>query len=197
MRIIAGEFRSRVLRSFEGRGIRPMLDRVRQSLFDVLGEGASGASEVLDLYAGSGSLGLEALSRGARRATFVERCASSLSVLRENVASLRLGPDRARVVAAEALAAAARFAGEGERFDLVFLDPPYALTRPGREAEGFAETLSTGLFERIASDDATVVLHVESGSDVPPIAGFGAPRVREMGDSRIAFYARGGGRRPG
>jgi 16S rRNA (guanine966-N2)-methyltransferase len=191
MRIIAGEFRSRVLKSFEGRGIRPMLDRVRQVLFDRLRESASEARDVLDLYAGTGSLGLEALSRGARRATFVERAPASLGVLRENLAALSLPEDRYRILPGAALSVAARLAAAPERFDLVFLDPPYPETRPGPAAEAFRAALATDVLFRLTSPGAALVLHVEAGSDVPSAGGFSAFDVRTVGESAVALAFRG------
>ena len=105
---------------------RPMLDRVRTALFDVLGplEGA----RVLDLFAGTGSLGLEALSRGAASCLFVETSAPALGALRTNLEHLRLA-ERARAVRSDALAFALSPPETGERFDLVFFDPPYAMLR--------------------------------------------------------------------
>lgn len=121
MRIIGGSARGRVLRAPRGEGTRPTRDRVRQSVFDVLGQRTDGLA-VLDLFAGSGALGLEALSRGAARAVFVERAPAALEVLRRNVATLGF-EDRATIRRADALAPG----GLPGPFDLVFADPPYAL----------------------------------------------------------------------
>lgn len=124
MRVIAGEFRGRRLASARARDLRPTADRVREALFSILGPAVRGA-RVLDLYAGTGALALEALSRGARSATCVERSPAALAALERNVRELELG-DRVTVVRGDALAYARRLRGEADRFDLVFCDPPYA-----------------------------------------------------------------------
>lgn len=120
LRVIAGELRGRALATVEGRAVRPSSGLVRGAIFNVL-QGLAEGAEVLDLYAGSGALGIEALSRGARRAVLVERDARSLEALRRNVAALKVS-DRAAVVNRDALS---YLADCGERFDLVLADPPY------------------------------------------------------------------------
>jgi len=121
MRVIAGELGGRRLQTARGTATRPTAGRVREALFSMLGELAA-ATEVLDLFAGSGALGIEALSRGAARATFVERSPRALAALRANVAALGLR-ERARVLEEDALTALRGPA----KYDLVFLDPPYAM----------------------------------------------------------------------
>lgn len=127
MRIIAGELGGRRIAAPEGEGTRPMLDRVREALFARL-EPRLGGARVLDLFAGSGSLGLEALSRGAAHVRFVERGAAALAALRRNVEELGVGA-RARIWKGDALARDSWLAGEDAppRYDLVFFDPPYRL----------------------------------------------------------------------
>jgi 16S rRNA (guanine966-N2)-methyltransferase len=132
MRVIAGELGGRRLMTARGGATRPTAARVREALFSMLGE-LDGAV-VLDLFAGSGALGIEALSRGAARATFVERAPPALDALRANLSGLEL-TQRARVLAGDALAA---LRGE-DKYDLVFLDPPYAT------AAALAEALSREL----------------------------------------------------
>lgn len=122
MRITGGIARGRRLRVPRGQAVRPTAGRVRESLFAILGPRLVGA-RVLDLFAGSGALGIEALSRGAARATFVERNARHARQIRENLARLGLA-DRAAVVVAEAADALRRRLGP-ERFDVVLCDPPY------------------------------------------------------------------------
>jgi 16S rRNA (guanine966-N2)-methyltransferase len=119
MRVIAGELGGRRLRSAAGKQTRPTAARVREALFSMLGE-IEGAA-VLDLFAGSGALGIEALSRGAASATFVERDPRALEALRANVAQLGLA-QRSEIRTGDALAALRREA----KYDLVFIDPPYA-----------------------------------------------------------------------
>ena len=124
MRVIAGSHGGRRLKAPPGRGTRPTSDRVREALFSMLG-GELGGERVLDLFAGSGALGIEALSRGAARAVFVERDVRSAAVLSENLASLGLAGDRAELRRGEALAALRTARRQGELYDLVLIDPPY------------------------------------------------------------------------
>lgn len=125
MRIVGGEARGRALRTVPGSATRPTADRVRQSLFDRLGQRCDGLA-VLDLFAGTGALALEALSRGAARATLVEHDRSACEVIAANVEALGYG-GRCAIVRGEASSAVARLGREGRVFDLVFADPPYAL----------------------------------------------------------------------
>ncbi|HET8546656.1 MAG TPA: 16S rRNA (guanine(966)-N(2))-methyltransferase RsmD [Bryobacteraceae bacterium] len=118
MRVIAGEFRSRVLKTLPGLDTRPTPDRLRESLFNVLSAEIAGAI-FLDAYAGTGAVGIEALSRGAAKAIFIERSRAAVSVIHDNLQALRLSA-RAHVVHGKALAHLAQY-----RPDIVFLDPPY------------------------------------------------------------------------
>jgi 16S rRNA (guanine966-N2)-methyltransferase len=120
LRIIGGEWRGRRIRFPGEGGIRPTPDRVRETLFNWLMAKVAG-SRCLDLFAGSGALGLEALSRGAAHATFVERVRKNVAALREITS--RLAPERSTVIEADALA---WLGGTAQPFDIVFLDPPFA-----------------------------------------------------------------------
>ncbi|SRR5581483_2202849 len=122
MRVIGGEFRSRILKSLPGLDVRPTPDRLREALFNVLAPHISGAV-FADLYAGTGAVGIEALSRGAERAIFVEQKRAAVDVIRENLKSLGL-ETRARLLQGKASALAGAI-----RTDIVFLDPPYGLER--------------------------------------------------------------------
>jgi 16S rRNA (guanine966-N2)-methyltransferase len=121
MRIIGGEFGGRRLKPPEDRRVRPTADRIREAWFNILGDEVVGA-RVVDLFAGAGALGLEAISRGARRGVFVEVGRSSLSVLRRNVATLGV-EHRAKVVKGDAMRYIRRIAPG--TFDIAFADPPY------------------------------------------------------------------------
>jgi len=125
MRVIAGAAKGRRLQALRGRSVRPTADRVKEAVFSMLGsrfdlEGAV----ILDLFAGTGALGIEALSRGAARAVFVEQDFDARRVLSANLTACGFGP-RARIVPHPAGRALAELAGEGERFDGAFMDPPY------------------------------------------------------------------------
>ena len=123
MRVIGGRLGGRRLAAPRGRTTRPTSDRVREATFALLGS-VDGA-RVLDLFAGTGALGIEALSRGAERAVFVERDARAARVLRENLAALALEQPQAQVREAEALVALRSARDRGDKYDLVFIDPPY------------------------------------------------------------------------
>ena len=119
MRIISGTARGRKLKEPADYRVRPTTDKVKESIFNIIQFDIEGR-KVLDLFAGSGQLGIEALSRGAASATFVDRATDSLKLVRENIKTSGLG-DGARVVAADSIA----FLSGGEKFDIIFLDPPY------------------------------------------------------------------------
>lgn len=151
MRIIAGEFRGRTLKVPKGEGTRPTTDRVREAMMSTVHSARDGfdGAVVLDAFAGSGALGLEALSRGARSAQFCERSGEALKALNANVGLLGLDARRARVRKGDVLKDVpyAR-----PPFDLVFLDPPYACD--AGEVLGFVSALRT---RAAVADDAIVV----------------------------------------
>src|SRR5437773_9773106 len=121
-RIIAGEAGGRRLAVPPGEGVRPTSDRVKESVFSALGPGRLDGAKVLDLYAGSGALGLEALSRGADRAVFVELDGAAARAIEQNLDKLRLS---GTVLRRDAVTVLAQEAGAGRKYDLVLVDPPY------------------------------------------------------------------------
>ena len=180
MRVIAGSAKGARLSSVPT-GVRPLSDRAREGLFDSLGPSVEGA-RVLDLYAGTGAMGIEALSRGASSATFVESARPALAALRQNVEITHLS-DRARVVASDTLAFLGRRAQQGP-FDLVLVDPPYALGPP--ELDEVLERLAAGW---LADGPWTVVLTRGKKSSTPviPLDWF-ASRQLGYGDSLVILY---------
>ncbi len=167
-----------------------MLDRVREALFSTLAP-EIGDARVLDLFAGTGSLGLEALSRGAARARLVERAQPVLRVLRANVETLGVG-DRAEVVGADALDERV-WGAPGERWDVAFLDPPYALV-----ADGKGRALVFRALERLVGgvleEDGVAVLHVERRAlDERAFPAAVDASRRDYGSSSL-WYARSAGR---
>ncbi len=138
MRVIAGSARGTRLAPVP-KGMRPTSDRVRESLFNALGQFFEGGS-VLDLYAGTGALGIEALSRGSGLAIFVERDRRARAVILENLRRTGFA-GRAEVIGGEVEAALGRLVGRGERFDLIFADPPY---RIAAEVGGILHRLRSG-----------------------------------------------------
>lgn len=175
--ITGGSLRSRRVPAPSGRSVRPTPGRVKESLFAILGSRVEDA-RVLDLFAGTGSLGFEALSRGARVATFVEADGQTAQRLRAAAASLGLA-DRVTVIAAPAERAASRVGAD--RFDLVFADPPYAHELP---IQAFAALRETG-----AIGAATVVVFEHSSRrDAPSFEGLTLRRTERYGEVAIALY---------
>ena len=123
MRIIGGEYRSRIIRMPKGPDIRPTQDKVRQAIFNMLGD-ISGTS-ALDLFAGSGAFGMEALSRGATRATFVENNPKCIAAIEMNLRSLAISGDRYSIIALNVISAFSEIEKSGAKYGLVFIDPPY------------------------------------------------------------------------
>ena len=135
MRIIGGKYRSRVLAEFEGMDVRPTGDRVREALFNILSLKIYGA-RALDLFCGSGALGLECLSRGASEATFNDFSRESVKILEKNLRTLGIGKDEAKVYSLDYLLCLNGLKGE---FDLIFLDPPYRFDYGGPALTKIAE----------------------------------------------------------
>jgi 16S rRNA (guanine966-N2)-methyltransferase len=186
MRIVGGAYRGRALAGL-GSGdarthLRPTSDRVRESLFNLLAHGGHAdppppeGARVLDLFAGTGALGLEALSRGAACATFVDSGRAALGLLRDNIARLGVA-DRTRVLARDALRLGPN---AGPAFSLVFLDPPY---RRGLGESALAAALQGGWI----GDGALIVW--EDGGEIAPPPGLERRDTRRYGDTRIGIFA--------
>jgi 16S rRNA (guanine(966)-N(2))-methyltransferase RsmD len=178
VRIIAGELRSRRIVAPPGRATRPMLDRVREAVFSSLQPRLEDAT-VLDLFAGSGSLGLEALSRGARHVRFVERGAPALAALRKNVDALGVR-DRTAIVAGDAM----KPATWGPEAHVVFLDPPYALLEDERAR--LLRTIGSLVGEHLAPA-GVVVLHTPRGALADDDVGPWRARVRRYGTNDLWY----------
>ena len=175
MRVIAGSYKGRTLKAPSGEATRPTSDRVREALFSILGGRTHGA-RVLDLFAGSGALGLEALSRGAARVTFVDDRPAAISVVKANLKALDADADVRRGDALRFLNSAS--AG-GAQYDLVFLDPPYRL------AERLAPPLSEALPAVLAPGAVAVA---ESDRRAPLALSLPLLDERLYGDTLIRIY---------
>ncbi len=186
MRIIAGSLRSRTLQAPAGLATRPTSDRLRETLFNVLAARMEGAV-FLDLYAGSGAVGIEALSRGAARVEFVERAPAALKVLRGNLE--RLGVTAGFQIHAAAVNAALRklqATPKPERYEVVFLDPPYDA------AQEYAATLRLlgGSDAGLLADGALVVAEHRRKQRLEDRYGsLARTRLLEQGDAALSFYA--------
>jgi 16S rRNA (guanine966-N2)-methyltransferase len=183
MRITGGTLRSRGLKAPKGAATRPTTDRVREALFGILtSAGAIEGARVLDLYAGTGALALEALSRGASAALLVESAREALGALRANVEALGL-EDRARVVAGD-VAQAMRRLGDAGPFDLVFADPPWAMVDDGPPIAALADLARRGGI----APEGRVVLEHSARTPPPDIDGLVRLDTRRYGDSALTFY---------
>ena len=184
MRITGGEFGGRNLKVPKSDAIRPTQDRVREALFNIIQFEVAGC-EFLDLFAGSGAVGLEALSRGAARVTFVERERRHLAVLRENLDSCRVLQSTAvDVVAAEAYRWLSSYSGPG--FTIGFADPPYALG----EEKGYASVLATLAARGVIREGGLFIAEMTAVQKPEETPGWELVRDRTYGKTRLCMWRR-------
>jgi 16S rRNA (guanine966-N2)-methyltransferase len=176
MRIIAGQFRGRKLLSPSGAAIRPTSDRAREALFGILehGEPRLRGGHFLDLFCGTAAVGIEAWSRGAAEVLLVENDLEALELARANLARID-APPHVRLIAADA----ARLGTAPQRFDLVFLDPPYR--------SDLALPALTGLQAGWLAPDARIVVELAASEPLELPAGFGVEQERHYGAARLVF----------
>jgi 16S rRNA (guanine966-N2)-methyltransferase len=177
MRIIAGKFRGRKIKAPKGLATRPVLARVREALFNVLGD--IEGTRVLDLFAGTGAVGIEALSRGAESLVAVEKGSQQIRIIHDNLSVLGVA---ARVIRSEVKTAIGKLSAEGERFDFIFADPPYD--------SGLAAAAVDAVFENgIISETGVMAVTVRKKENLP--AGndnYSMIFDRSYGDTRLAIY---------
>jgi 16S rRNA (guanine(966)-N(2))-methyltransferase RsmD len=185
MRIIAGTFRSRQLKSLKGMALRPTSDKLRETLFNVLGELVVDARFV-DLFAGTGAVGIEALSRGAREAIFVEKHPPAVALIKKNLESLEICK-AACVLPLDALQALKRLgeqpAAANVPIDILFLDPPYA------EETQYANVLAFLGDANLLAENAVVIAEHQRSLDLPETFGkLERVRVLRQGDAALSFF---------
>ena len=185
MRIIAGTYRSRILKSLKGLELRPTSDRLRETLFNVLGSSVAG-SRFIDLFAGTGAIGIEALSRGATEVVFVENHAPAVALIRRNLESLHIRSG-ATVLATDALRGLEKLASRQKRessgFDFAFLDPPYAA------AKDYARVLEFFGSAKLLAPGGIVVAEHRRSFDLPEeIGSLCRYRMLRQGDAALSFY---------
>jgi 16S rRNA (guanine(966)-N(2))-methyltransferase RsmD len=185
MRIIAGSYRSRTLAAPTGLATRPTSDRLRETLFNVLAPRIEGAA-FLDLYAGSGAVGIEALSRGAARVEFVERAPAALLALKANLA--KLGVTTGFRIHNRSVGGFLRLLKAGEEFDIVFLDPPYDAAREYAATLGLLGGDSVGV---LASGALVIAEHRRKEKLQDQYGELTRTRLLEQGDAALSFYAAG------
>lgn len=181
MRIIAGEYRGRRLKTLPGRAVRPTSDKLRETLFNILRAEVAGAVFV-DCYAGSGAVGLEALSRGAQQVFWIEQDAVAAEVIRQNLAALGAA-GRATIVRAAAKAGLQRLISQGVRADLCFLDPPYAALP---EALRVLEWLCEGSL--MQPEGILILEHSRRNSTPEQVGPWRRTRLLAQGSSALSFY---------
>jgi 16S rRNA (guanine966-N2)-methyltransferase len=178
VRIIAGEAKGRKLKTVKGMSTRPTSDRVKEAMFNILGPRIIGA-KVLDVFAGTGNLGLEALSRGAQKVVFIEKSLGAYRIVQENIALS--GFRNCELIKGDAIKTMQKLAGR-EKFDLIFLDPPYHC---GLVKQSLQIIQDTQLLDKQG------LIVAETAKDevkFPEIAGFILFRVENYGDTSLSFY---------
>jgi 16S rRNA (guanine966-N2)-methyltransferase len=178
-RITAGASRGRALKTPPGRSTRPTTSLVREALFNIIGDSIRGA-RVLDLFAGAGTLGIEALSRGAASATFVERDRACANIVAENLAATGFAP-QGDVVSADAMDWLRAHAGGLDSFNLILVDPPY---RDGATLSAALEALERAPLRK----QALVVVEHHRAQPVPPLPRLTQVRERDYGTTRLTFF---------
>jgi 16S rRNA (guanine(966)-N(2))-methyltransferase RsmD len=189
MRVIAGTYRSRILKSLKGLALRPTSDRLRETLFNVLTPNISGA-RFADLFAGTGAIGIEALSRGAAEVLFIENHAPAAALIRKNLDSLGIRSGFT-VLPADVLRGlemvASRMKGAESKFDFIFLDPPYAA------AADYGRVLAfLGSADLLAPAGMVIAEHRRKFDLPEKAAALRRFRVLKQGDAALSFYRRGG-----
>jgi len=182
MRVISGSAKGRRLRAVPGEKTRPITDRIKRALFDILGSDVVG-SHFLDLFAGTGSVGIEALSRGAARAVFVERSAAAVRVIRHNLETAQL-TGRARVVRADVFAFLARPRVEEAPFDFIYIAPP--------QYRGlWADTLwALDVADNpLLTEESLIIVQIYPKEYTPlPLVRLELTEQRDYGSTRLCFY---------
>jgi len=187
MRVIAGIYRSRILKSLKGLALRPTSDRLRETLFNVLGSGIQG-SRFLDVFAGTGAVGIEALSRGAEHVSFIENHAPSAALIRKNLTALKVHSG-VTVICADAIRGLETLetkvkAGDAA-YDYIFIDPPYAAT-----ADYSRVLQKIGVSSLLAHKGIVIVEHRKT-FDLPESFGtLKCVRLLRQGDAALSFYRR-------
>jgi 16S rRNA (guanine966-N2)-methyltransferase len=185
MRIVAGKYRSRILRSLKGNALRPTSDRLRETLFNVLGPNVSG-SRFLDVFAGTGAVGIEAISRGALEVVFIENHIPAATLIRRNLASLEI-QNGAQVLPLDALRAleklAARHKPTSAPFDFVFVDPPYAEKDQYDSVLGF---LGTAPF--LSQGSLVIAEHRRTHELAHRVGRLLQTRILRQGDAALSFF---------
>ena len=187
MRVIAGTYRSRILKSLKGLALRPTSDRLRETIFNVLAPNIAG-SRFIDLFAGTGAIGIEALSRGAAEVVYIENHAPAVTLIRRNLESLGINSG-ATVLVMDALRGLATLTSQKRRsapgYNFIFLDPPYAA------AEDYSRVLEfLGSTELLAPGGMVIAEHRRNFDLSEAVGALRRLRVLKQGDAALSFYRR-------
>jgi 16S rRNA (guanine966-N2)-methyltransferase len=184
MRVIAGTYRSRILKSLKGHALRPTSDRLRETLFNILAPGVAG-SRFIDIFAGTGAVGIEALSRGAIETVFIENHTSAAALIRRNLESLD-ALARAKILPLDAICGLEKLSSRDSPalYDFVFLDPPYAAEQDYSRVLQF---LSTAPF--LAPSATIIAEHYKTFSLPEQIGALRHTRVLVQGDAALSFFS--------
>jgi 16S rRNA (guanine966-N2)-methyltransferase len=183
MRIIGGEFRSRLIEMPKGVEIRPTQDKVRQAIFNVLGNNLSGV-KVLELFAGSGAFGIEAISRGAKHVTFVDNNGICVKTIEKNLNSLQIPADKYDVVWGNALSIFPRIQREGAQYDLIFLDPPYYKNIARKCLSNIDD------YDILSPSSLVVIEHFKKDSLAFELKSLVLEKEKQYGDTVISIFRR-------
>ncbi|CAH0416326.1 16S rRNA (guanine(966)-N(2))-methyltransferase RsmD [Periweissella fabaria] len=180
MRIIAGEFGGRPLKAVPGMATRPTTDKVKEAMFSMIGPYFDGGNS-LDLFAGSGGLSIEAVSRGIEHAYLIDKQFAAIKTIKENVAVTK-APERFTVTKRDARAALQELSGQGLQFDLIFLDPPYAKQQILKDIELMVQL-------NLLADNAIIVAETDQKADLyDEIAHFSITHQKNYGITEVTVY---------
>ena len=183
MRVISGSARGLKLLSPEGLDTRPTLDRIKETLFNIINPHIY-ASDFLDLFSGSGSMGIEALSRGASSAVFVDNSSAAVKIITKNIESAHVG-DRASVIKSDVFEAISLLGKKNRSFDIIYIDPPYS--------EGFNEPVLESIVKSgILKEDGFIVLERSSDADLSKVHGLIIFREKIFKNTTLTFLEYGG-----
>ncbi|MHC5247999.1 16S rRNA (guanine(966)-N(2))-methyltransferase RsmD [Enterococcus sp. LJL90] len=179
MRVVAGEYRGRRLKALSGDNTRPTTDKVKESIFNMIGPYFDGG-QVLDLYAGSGGLGIEAISRGMDIAYLVDKNFQALKIIRENIAITK-EPQKFQVIKRDADQALAEFKADNLVFDLILLDPPYAKQKIAQQMTYIVEN-------NLLATDGLIVCETDKTVDLEPVASLREHRRQTYGITAVTIF---------
>ncbi|MCI1959104.1 MAG: 16S rRNA (guanine(966)-N(2))-methyltransferase RsmD [Clostridia bacterium] len=181
MRVIAGSVRGHKLKAPEGRETRPTAERIKESLFNIIAPDLYDCC-FLDLFSGSGSIGIEALSRGAKRAVFVDSSLQAAQIIEENIEHTKM-EEKSRLLKIDVFKALDLLAENGELFDIIFIDPPY---KSGLYKDVLQKIVLSGLL----ADNGYIISEHSSKDEIPSVNGLKSFRIKDYKTTRMSFWTK-------